>query len=58
MEKKRQSPRQVLERLKSIRRRPIAREHIEKFNRIVDQDNQHEHEKTTRKIARSPEAEL
>jgi hypothetical protein len=58
MKKKRKSPRQVLESLKSIRRCPISIEQIERFNRIVDQDNQNEREKTMRKIARSPEAEL
>lgn len=58
MKKKRQSPRQVLENLKSIRHRPISIKQIEKFNRILEKDEQNEREQETRKIARSPEAEL
>ena len=51
MEKKRKSVPQVLESLKAIRRRPIPREKIEEFNRIVEKER-------SRKIARSPEADL
>lgn len=62
MEKKQKTVRELREALKAIRRRPIPREKIEEFNRIIEKDDQYEREQEkqkerSRKIARPPEAD-
>lgn len=51
----------LAERQNAIRRRPITDEQINKLNRIferIDQEQQTEEEKSRKKIARPPEAEV
>ena len=61
MDKKRKSPRELLEALKAIRKRPIPPKEIEEFNRIVERDDaceQEDKKRKDRKIARPPEADI
>jgi hypothetical protein len=59
--KKSISAREFHERMKALRKRPPSPEFIEKFNKIMEEDEKHEREeqdKRKKKIARPPEAEL
>lgn len=53
MKKEKRSIRQLAEELKEIRQRPVAQEQIDKFNKIVGED-----EKPDKKIARPPETSV
>ena len=61
MADKKISPREFHERMKAARKRPHKPELIEKFNKIVELDEQHVREqqekKPAKKIARPPEAD-
>lgn len=64
MERKQKSAKELLEALKSIRKRPIPPEQIEEHNRIIEKDDEHERmekekqKDRSRKIARDPEVDL
>ena len=60
MTEKKISTQELIERMKATRKRPHKPELIEKFNKIVEQDEKHEREqkKPEKKIARLPEADL
>ena len=57
MKKEKQSIRQLSEKLKQIRKRPIPEGKIDEFNKIVNDDDKPS-EKQDKKIARSPEASI
>lgn len=54
MKKEKRSVKQLVEKLKEIRKRPIPQTQIDEFNKIVGEDEQPT-EKSDRKIARPPE---
>jgi len=63
MEKKQKTVRELRDALKAIRKRPIPVEQVEKHNRIIELDDEHERaekekQDRSRKIARSPETDL
>jgi len=55
------SAREFHERMKALRKQRPSPEFVEKFNKIVEEDEKHEREEKKRnekKIARPPEADL
>ena len=55
------SAREFHERMKSLRKARPSPEFVEKFNKIMEKDEKHEHEekkKSDRKIASPPEGDL
>lgn len=54
MKKEKRSIKQLAEKLKEIRKRPIPQSQIDDFNKIVGEDDKPS-EKSDRKIARPPE---
>ena len=61
MATKKISTQELIERMKATRKRPIDPKFIEKFNKIMEEDERlerEEQEKRKKKIARSPEADL
>lgn len=55
------SAREFHERMKALRKKPIRPEFVEKFNKIMEEDEKREREEKQRggkKIARPPEADL
>jgi hypothetical protein len=54
---KKMSPKELLDRMKSLRKKPMSTGFVDKHNKITEEDDRRERSQGNKKIARIPEVE-
>jgi hypothetical protein len=54
---KKMSPKELLDRMKSLRKKPMSTGFVDKHNKITEEDDRRERSPGNKKIARIPEVE-